>query len=249
MKLKAWTTAWGLALCLFAQPLTAGQFEDALAAHERADYATALRLWKELAEQGHVEAQYRLGAMYAEGQGVPQDDSEAVKWHRRAAGLGRHALAQLYLGRLHEMGRGVPQNHALAMKWYRLAAGQGDATAQMTLALIYAAGRGVPQNYWQAVKWYGLAAEQGDAVAQNALGLIYQEGRGGLPQDYVQALFWFSVAAEASEEEAARNRDSLARRMTSEQVVQAQKLAADWVNAKAQEKAAKCQTSDLGGCK
>jgi uncharacterized protein len=249
MKLKSRLTACGLALCLMSQPLTAGQFEDGLAAHDRADYATTLRLWKPLAEQGHVVAQYWLGVMYAEGEGVPQDDTEAVKWYRRAAGLGRHALAQLHLGRMHDMGRGVPRNHAIAMKWYRLAAAQGNAMAQTTLALIYDTGRGVPQNYWQAVKWYRLAAEQGVPVAQNNLGVIYQEGRGGVPQDYVQALFWFSLAADASDRDAARNRDSLTVRMPSEQVVEARKLAGDWVNAKAQEKAAKCLTSDLQGCK
>ena len=74
MKLKSGLTACGLALCLMTQPLTAGQFEDGLAAHDRADYATTLRLWKPLAEQGHVVAQYWLGVMYAEGEGVPQDD-------------------------------------------------------------------------------------------------------------------------------------------------------------------------------
>jgi uncharacterized protein len=117
------------------------------------------------------------GLCNAEGEGVPQNDTEAIKWYRRAAGLGRHGLAQLHLGRMHDMGRGVPRNHAIAMKWYRLAAAQGNAMAQTTLALIYDTGRGVPQNYWQAVKWYRLAAEQGVPVAQNNLGVIYQKGR------------------------------------------------------------------------
>jgi TPR repeat protein len=45
-----------------------------------------------MAEQGDAPAQYMLGNMYINGRGVPQDDKEALKWYRIAAGQG-HALA------------------------------------------------------------------------------------------------------------------------------------------------------------
>jgi TPR repeat protein len=66
----------------------AGPFEDVGAAYERGDYATALRLIRPLAEQGGAKAQYNLGQMYRDGQGVPQDYAEAVKWYRLAAEQG-----------------------------------------------------------------------------------------------------------------------------------------------------------------
>lgn len=57
-----------------------GQFEDAVAAYKRGDYATAYRLFKPMAEQGHAEAQYNLGGMYFRGQGVPRDFVLAHMW-------------------------------------------------------------------------------------------------------------------------------------------------------------------------
>ena len=63
----------------------AGQHDDALAAANRGDYATAFRLYRPLADQGNASAQDNLGLMYAKGEGVPQNNAEAVKWFRLAA--------------------------------------------------------------------------------------------------------------------------------------------------------------------
>ncbi len=60
-------------------------FQKGLAAAKSGDFATALREWKPLAEQGNADAQSLLGAMYAEGNGVPRDYKAAVKWYRLAA--------------------------------------------------------------------------------------------------------------------------------------------------------------------
>ena len=60
-------------------------FQKGLAAYDSGDYATALREWTPLAEQGHAGAQNNLGLMYYNGEGVPQDDKTAVKWYRLAA--------------------------------------------------------------------------------------------------------------------------------------------------------------------
>ena len=75
----------------------AGPIEEANSAYERGDYTIAERLLRPLAEQGHAGAQTMLGSMYGEGQGVPQDDQEALKWYRKAAEQG-HAGAQVNLG-------------------------------------------------------------------------------------------------------------------------------------------------------
>jgi uncharacterized protein len=62
--------------------------DEAMQAYDRGDYATALRAWLPRAQQGIVEAQYNLGLLYAQGQGVPQDDGQAIQWFRRAADQG-----------------------------------------------------------------------------------------------------------------------------------------------------------------
>ncbi len=58
----------------FAAPVAARQLEDAEAAYAKGDYATALRLFRPLADQGNAKAQYNLGSMYPVGWGVLRDD-------------------------------------------------------------------------------------------------------------------------------------------------------------------------------
>ena len=77
-----------LAIMALAVPANAGPFEDGWDAYQRSDYATALEFWRPLADQGDAEAQFNLGVMYESGQGVPQDDAEAVKWFQKAAEKG-----------------------------------------------------------------------------------------------------------------------------------------------------------------
>ena len=81
------------------------------------------------AESGDAMAQWVLGFMYFNGEGVPQDYSEAAAWYRQAAEQG-HANAQRNLGWMYANGRGVPQNDAEAVAWYRQAAEQGDAQSK-----------------------------------------------------------------------------------------------------------------------
>ena len=102
----------------------AGPLEDATAAYQRGDYATALQIWRPLAEQGNADAQADLGWMYAQGQGAPQDYAQAVVWLRKAADQG-NSFAQNNLGVMYELGQGVPQDYAQAVAWYRKAADQG----------------------------------------------------------------------------------------------------------------------------
>ena len=83
-----------LLMLSFAAPVAAGPFEDAVAAHGRGDYATALRLWRPLADQGNAHAQFNLGAMYANGQGVPQDYVRAHMWFNLSAAQGNQGAAK-----------------------------------------------------------------------------------------------------------------------------------------------------------
>jgi len=85
------------------------------------NYAEAARWYRRAAEQGHADAQLKLGHMYKDGVGVPQDRAEALRWYGRAAERG-YAYAQLNLGSMYKYGVGVPQDFVLAHKWYNLAA-------------------------------------------------------------------------------------------------------------------------------
>jgi S1-C subfamily serine protease len=104
----------------------AGPIEDARNALYRGDYKTAIGIWTPLAEKGDARAQVNLGWMYAEGRGVPQSDTEAVKWYRKAAEQG-DSWGQYWLGSMYEEGRGAPQNYVVAYVWCSLAAARADS--------------------------------------------------------------------------------------------------------------------------
>jgi len=205
-------------------------WEKGVTAYKSGDYATALREWTPLAEQGDAAAQYKLGLMYHNVRGVPQDDRVAVTWYRLAANQG-DAHAQYNLGVMYERGSGVPQDYKTAVTWYRLAAEQGDAVAQYNLGLMYHNGRGVPQDYKAAVTWYRLAAKQGYANAQYNLGLMYAKGNGVL-KDYVRAYMWWSIAASHELKIAAKNSAIGAEQMTLADISKAQDLARECVRKK-----------------
>jgi TPR repeat protein len=91
------------------------------------DEATAKELRK-AAEEGDASAQNRLGLLYDEGQGVPQNYRQAKEWFEKAAKQG-HVGAQTNLGTLYLQGAGAPQSTQMALFWFSRAAEQGDALA------------------------------------------------------------------------------------------------------------------------
>ena len=94
------------------------------------------------------------------GQGVPQDDAEAIKWYRMAAEQG-DAGAQFNLGiRYAYRQRRPPGLRRSRQVVSDMAAEQGHAAAQYNLGLMYNNGRGVPQDYLQAHMWVNLAASK-----------------------------------------------------------------------------------------
>ncbi len=148
-----------VAAAAIAGVAVAGPFEDGLAAAQKGDYAMALQLWRPLADRGDADAQYNLGVMYNNGDGVAQNYSEALKWHRKAAAQG-NGNAQFHLGLMYDRGRGMTRDYTEAAKWYRLAANQGVAVAQYKLGVMYHDGQGVPRDYVQAYMWFNVAAGQ-----------------------------------------------------------------------------------------
>lgn len=177
------------------------------------------------ASQGNADAQFQLGVMYLDGNGVIQDSYQAADWFRKSAEQGdsralkklRNAAeqedqrAQYNLGMMYLNGKGVAQDYSQAVVWFkkmvdlgnytegvagvRKAAELGSARAQDTLGMMYGNGQGVTLDFVQAVQWFRKAAEQGDSNAQCHLGISYEKGF-GVTQDYSQAVDWYMKAAE-----------------------------------------------------
>ena len=112
----------------FSHAAIAGDLDDGFAAAQKGDFATALRLWTPLAEQGDTLAQFNLGVMYEKGRGLAQDYKTAVKWYTLSAEQG-NAYAQFNLGVMYDNGSGVAQDYVKAHMWYNIAAIDGDADA------------------------------------------------------------------------------------------------------------------------
>lgn len=104
-------------------------YQHAYDLNYRGRYAEAFSLYHQLAEQGHVKAQFNLGVMYDQGQYVTQNYAEAVSWYLKAAEQG-NTNAQYNLAVKYQAGQGVIQDHTKAAYWYRKAAEEGVAEAQ-----------------------------------------------------------------------------------------------------------------------
>jgi TPR repeat protein len=141
--------------------------ERGMSAVEKRDWATALREFEPLAEQGNPEAQVNLGNLYMKGYGVEQDYKQAFRWYLKAA-LQDNAVGEGKLGLMHYYGLGVRENHGAAAGWFRAAAEQGDTGAAAILGSLYAAGDGVPKDKVQAYLWYSVAADRGNQEARDS---------------------------------------------------------------------------------
>lgn len=189
-------------------------------------------------EVNTAEEQYRLGLKYDSGDGVPQDDEEAVKWYQLAAAQG-HARAQSNLGTFFcSLGDGAYKDDKEAITWFRKAAEQGDSDGQFFLGLMYRDGTGVPQNDEEAVKWYLLAADQGNLAAQNSLGNMYYLGH-GISKNYEMAVKWYRLAAEQGHADSQYDigvmyRDGTGLPQDDEEALKYFQLAADQGNTEAQ---------------
>ena len=122
-----------------------------------------------MAEEDDAASQVTLGWMLRRGDGVEQDDREAVTWYRRAAESGDPGGIDS-LGWMYETGRGVEQDDLLAISLYRLAAARGHTQAMWNLGRLIEAGRGVPgPDQVEGLAWIMLAADGGHRWAREHL--------------------------------------------------------------------------------
>ena len=169
-------------------------------AENKNQHKEALGYYKLAAEQGNADAQYKLGLLYSNGQGVEQDYVEGAMWYRKAAEQG-YAYAQNNLGVCYYNGEGVEQSYDEAVRWYEKSALQNNVTAMRNLAGCYKSGDGVVKDFIEALKWYRRAAELGDKYAQFKLANHYHKGE-GVTQNDNEAIKWYIKAAEQGDKSA-----------------------------------------------
>lgn len=169
--------------------------------------ATALEV---AANEGHPLAQWKLGKMYAQGDGIGEDDAKAFDLFRRLAS--QHAddnphtaMASVVANAFVELGNyyrrglesaGVQKNAGQAVNLFTHAAVYfGDPEAQFYLARMYLDGEGVSRDPGRAIKWLGLAARKNHVPSQAMLGDLLLHG-GEVPARPELGMMWLIVAKE-----------------------------------------------------
>ena len=120
---------------MIARPAYANDFQEGLDAIHETNYKKALRKLLPLAESGHAAAQYNIGVMHEWGNGVPQDNSQALKWYKRSAEL-FHKDAQNNLGALYSKGEGTEQSFVEALKWFLISAENRSEGGQKNIRIL-----------------------------------------------------------------------------------------------------------------
>lgn len=217
----AFLLAAGLAA---SDPAWGASLEEAQAAYSAGDFMRAAGLFQSAAEQGDASAQYNLGVLYENGQGLAKDYGRAAVWYRKSADQG-DVNAQNNLANLYMFGLGVPLDIGEAVKWLRKAGEQGEPGAQFNLGILYMLGQSVPQDYAQAQYWLKLAAVQGEAEAQYNLGVMSERGD-GVVKDPVEAVAWYILASGKGFAPAVEKQHKLSASLSPEQQSQARQRSA-----------------------
>jgi uncharacterized protein len=170
---------------------------------------TALRY---AADQGHPLAQWKLGRMYADGDGVKRDHVQAFQYFSRVASEQAEvspwtqqarfvANAYVSLGSYYLTGIPNSQVQRDVSRAYGLisyaASYFGDSEAQYLLARLYIEGTGAPKDVRQGARWLGLAAHKGQHQAQALLGRMLFHGD-GVPKHRAQGLKWLTLGRDAA---------------------------------------------------
>lgn len=160
------------------------------------------------AEKGHPLAQWKLGRMYAKGDGVAQNDLKAFKYFERIANLHADdnpntrqarfvANAFVALGRYYLDGipnTDVKPDPARARQMFAYAASYfRDPDAQYHLARLYLDGKGAPHDPRTAARWFSLSAQKGQCRAQAMLGAMLFAGD-HVPHQAARGLMWLTLA-------------------------------------------------------
>ncbi len=162
------------------------------------------------ARLGHPLALWRLGKMYAAGDGVERDDLKAFQYFRQLADNyaddnpsrpASRIVADAFMAIANYYTTGIPntavgRNIGYAADLIRHAATYfGDTSAQYQMAMMYIRGEGVEQSGTRAVRWLMLAAKEFHVGSQGELGRILWLGE-GVPRRPVEGLMWLQIASQ-----------------------------------------------------
>jgi TPR repeat protein len=190
--------------------------------YDRKDFVNAVVWYQRAADQGVSKAQYRLGEMCYNGEGVLRNFVQAEKWYRQAAAQG-DGLAQYRLGKLYY----AIEDYSQAILWFIKSARQEVAEAQKMLGRMYYQGQGTSPQLKEAFYWSLKAAEQGLADAQSNVALMYFKGE-GVEKDYIRSYQWVSLAAAQGNQEAFKVRDLFVSKISPAQLSEGERLAREW---------------------
>jgi uncharacterized protein len=181
--------------------------------YNNGEKATAARALEFAAQQGHALARWKLGRMYADGDGVPHDDLKAFEHFSRiaeehsdetpdAANARVVSSAFVALGAYYLDGIAntyVKRNPVKAREMFQYAASYfGDPDAQYSLARLHLDGAGGRKDSRQALGWLSLSAEKGHVQAQALLGQLLFFGDAGVKQR-ARGLMWLTMARDAAD--------------------------------------------------
>ena len=146
----------------------ASRFDEAVAAYDAGDFATAYQIWDALAREDDLAAMRNVAQLLRHGRGVEKDTARAFKLYTEAAEKGL-VTAMANLGDMYLAGEGVERNPQAAAAWYARAASAGLSLAQWKLAEMYERGDGIPIDAQRARSLLERAARNGYAPAQEKL--------------------------------------------------------------------------------
>ena len=180
------------------------------------------------------DAQFNLGWIYYEGEGVESNILKAIEWYEKAANQGNFDAAN-NIAYIYRNGVRVATNEAKAIEWYLESANRGDSDAAYNLGSFYEKlsnkklfesifiptnkvfskalfmagnqyfnGEFGETNKYKSIFWYEKAAEQGLSDAQFQIGWAYYEGE-GVETNIPEAIKWYKKAAEQGVSDAAYN--------------------------------------------
>jgi len=176
------------------------------------DTAKAVTSLQYAAENGHALAQWKLGRMYADGDGVKHDHLRAFDYFRRIVEAhgedsANQSQARFVANAFVALGQyyrdGIPNSPvkadpSRARDMFAYAASYfGDPDAQFHLARLYLKGEGAQKDAKLAVRWLSLAANKGQYEAQAVLGQVLFRGE-EVPRQRPLGLMWLTLASDGS---------------------------------------------------
>ncbi len=173
-------------------------YEAGLIAYDAGDYAKALNIFRPLAEQGHTNAQYRLGVMHNKGRGVKRNIPKSIELYRKAAEK-NHIDAIYNLAWIYWHGDGISKDHTESAKWAKKAADLGDAEGMHNIGMQYYYGDGIPVDLKKAEHYLRKAVEHDVWEAFKLLWQLYLKNSELLHDETVQ---WYRKTADGGNSEA-----------------------------------------------